>query len=94
MGVFDASIAETAPGACLDNPFCPPKNWYGDDDAYKQFLQIRWKDVKFGQRMRLSLRFARSSRLAVRGPYSHIAGEAVTKLLAKHDVKAFLAFET
>lgn len=93
MGVFDANVAETAPGICIENPYCPPVDWVGNEDDYKQLLQRRWKDVKYGQRMRLSLRFAKHSRLLVRGPYAQVAGEAVTKLLAKQEVAALLTFE-
>ncbi|HCA02804.1 MULTISPECIES: hypothetical protein [Halomonadaceae] len=93
MGVFNANIAETAPGCCLENPFCPPEGWSGNDGDYKELLQVRWKDVKYGQRMRFSLRFAKHSRLLIRGPYARIAGEAVTKLLARNDIKALLTLE-
>lgn len=43
MGIIDTTLVDTAPGGYPDNPFAPPTDWEGDDEAFLQLMRERFQ---------------------------------------------------
>jgi hypothetical protein len=85
MGVHDARVIDTRPGGSPDDPFSPPPGWEGGQEAYWELLRERWDELKWGQRLRISVRIATQERVTVKGPYAKTATRLMTQLLEKRN---------
>ena len=84
MGLFDCRKIETTPGRNHNDPFNPPAGFEGDENAYRELMLQRWKDVATSQRMRLAVRFLAKeswSSISVQGPYAGMAVGILNHLL-------------
>lgn len=93
MGVFNANIMETAPGACESNPWSPPSHWEGDDESYKALLRQRWNDIKWGQRILMSVSISTKSTMICRGPHARVAGDILGALMKQKGIQPRITFE-
>ena len=70
----------TAPGAMPGDPFNPPKQWEGDQSAYRQLMYDRWNGM-WGQRLRFAIRSAATKTLVIEGPYADAAASVLNHFL-------------
>ncbi|TDX23724.1 hypothetical protein DFO67_12441 [Modicisalibacter xianhensis] len=92
MGLNNAQSIHTIPGRAADDPFCPPSGWEGDAEAYWEFLKTRWKDVKWGQRLRFAVSFARGNPVSIGGPYAATAARLLEHFVGLRGATANIRF--
>lgn len=73
----------TQPGACLDDPFCPPPGWDGGRQEYVALMQERWNDMDWGQCLRLNVAIAMNNAVTADGPFADVAADLLSQLLTQ-----------
>lgn len=92
MGLNNAQVIRTQPGSAASDPFCPPYGWEGDHRAYWELLNERWKDVKWGQRLRFAVSFARGNPVSIGGPYAATAARLLEHFVGLRGATANIRF--
>lgn len=83
MPSYNLAVLDTTPGAS-SHPFCPPPNWDGGPDAYKELIRSRYKDQHWHQIMLSAVWFHQRKNFLITGPYGNEAKEIMVQVCKKY----------